>query len=231
MERWLESCFLERFIRSTVRAKRQKGSNMLYHKSRNFGCSSAPVSMDNRSPKAGHATRLPNMLSGDRMLCVLDVENLSISAESRGHVIDYSRLAELLRSSCAEAHLHAFATIEGTHGKFVEQIEGAGWVMHSRPVERIRRLGRPEEIRNSDATLLMTTGFLLAKLQIDTLLIGSGDAALVIECSRTTQELSPTHRHTGTLSVSGSTGSSIDAENRDGIDFNAFIGHDMFCRA
>jgi len=204
---------------------------MLYRNSNNFGCSFASVSQDDRSPNAAHATRLPHMLSGDRMLCVLDVENLSISAESRGYAIDYSRLAELLRRSCAEAYLHAFATIEGTHAKFVEQIEGAGWVMHSRPVERIHRLGRPEEIRNSDATLLMTTGFLLAKLQIDTLLIGSGDAALVIECSRTTQELSPTLRHTGTLSVAGSTGSSIDAGNREGIDFNAFIGRDMLCRS
>ena len=204
---------------------------MLYNNANNFGRSSASVSQDNRSPDVAYATRLPHLVSGNRMLCVLDVENLSISAERRGYVIDYSRLAELLRCSCAEAHLHAFATIEGTHGKFVEQIEAAGWVMHSWPVERIRRLGRPEEIRNSDATLLMTTGFLLAKLRIDTLLIGSGDAALVIECARTTQELSPTLRHTGTLRVSGSTGSSIDADNRDGIDFNTFIGHDMFCRA
>lgn len=203
---------------------------MLDHKSNNFGCSSGARTMHNRNLNAGLETRLPDKVVGSRLLCVLDVENLSISAESRGYVVDYGRLAGLLYGSFAEVHLHAFATIEGTHAKFVEEIEEAGWIMHSRPVERLHRLGRSEEIRNSDSTLLMTTGFLLAQLELDTLLIGSGDAALVIECSRTTRKLSPTLSHTGTLSVSGSTGSSIGADKRVGIDFNTFIAHDMLYR-
>lgn len=161
---------------------------------------------------------------GQRVLVVMDVENLHYSARDLQGRVDFPALAAMIRASSPAADLHAVLSVDpATADAARAQAADAGWTGHMRPIITTG-LHRGA---NADTTLAFVAGFLVARTRPDMVVIGTGDGGLGLDIARKVREAEPDCRTIATLSFPHSTSQLLRGAE---IDHNLHLGEDVLHR-
>jgi hypothetical protein len=164
-----------------------------------------------------------NGFENRRVLAIIDVENLTISARKLGHELDYSAVARRLKSAARAVQLHAALSIERGDTTDIDHVRGSGFIVHTRFIERLRD---GSKAANSDNVFAFQAGLLVSRASADAVILGSGDGQLVCDLAESIRAL-PAHRSVWTLSVPGATSFRLDCRRNPFIDGNVEIGTDV----
>ncbi|QOJ04347.1 MAG: hypothetical protein HRU71_12990 [Planctomycetia bacterium] len=164
-------------------------------------------------------------LVGQRILAILDCENLSYGSRDLGFHFAYDRLAALLRNVARTCALHAFFSREPGDAAATRFVARCGWVAHPYDIQTVRSYRGTERLANSDGLILFTSGLLASHSDADVVVLASGDGALVSDLARFLRSL-PKPRRIVTLSLAGSTSWRLDARRNPAITANIEIGRD-----
>ncbi len=166
-----------------------------------------------------------DLLKDQRVMALLDIENLHGGAADLGMRVSFAKLAELLKEAALTCRLHAVFSRKPGDRREELQLSKSGFIPHPRDIEVVTtQAGNPiRRLTNSDETILFLAGCYTTRGRIDAVLLGSGDGDLVCELARNIKAL-PTPRRVFTLSLAGSTSHRLNAENNPFIDGNIELG-------
>lgn len=165
------------------------------------------------------------VLAGQRVLIVVDYQNLYFGALDLGCALQWDALARLLRTASPEARLHAvFARHEGVPIQ-CDSLAQQDWIQHAKIKRFVRRGGLVTIEANVDHYLASLVGSLVAASPPDVLVIGTGDGSLAEDVAQAVSELHAPPQVT-TLSLAGSTATRLDARVSPLFVANIEIGRD-----
>lgn len=167
------------------------------------------------------------VLQGRQALVLLDGENISYSLKPNADC-DYRKLAALLRSQCAAAHLHAFASAPpGPPMDYARAyFQQAGWLHHLVPIEVVRDASGVRKRANSDAQIHLHGAKLIATCVPDYVVLISGDGDLGCDLARFLRVEAPQARFM-TLGLPHSFSHRLQAANNSQVSSNAWLGADV----
>ena len=190
-------------------------------------CDMAPKTVPVATGLLEGATDL-SAIQGQRVLILLDEQNLSIGARQIGCRLNYRLLAERLRSVAAIADLHLFTDIKNKEHWSVRRFKRQGYRVHLKATRYIRLAdGGWQRDPNIDNLFAFWTGF-FAKSAYEVIVLGSGDFGLAGELAKAISGVAVVKRPiVMTLSLPGSTARALDARKNGHIKANMKIGLDM----
>ncbi len=160
-------------------------------------------------------------------LVVLDIENLNYTTAPTGFVPDYGRLMARIEAVTTDLQAHAFITAMDHNTEALRRYLAAQNIApHIRPVQQIVLAGGAKKSANSDNELLLRLGYLLARADFDTVIIGTGDGLLGNSAVNFLTELSSPPR-AYTLSVLGATAGALTTECNPLVNGNLYWGQDL----
>jgi hypothetical protein len=163
----------------------------------------------------------------ERVLVILDVENLTISTRQTGYELIYPKLAQRLVSASRSACLHAVLSVDPSDARDREFMEQSGITIHTR---NIQYLPSGRKAANADNLLAFKAGALVTRSTASLVILGSGDGQLSDDLAQFIKTL-PGKREVMTLSVAGSTSSLLNARINPAITENIEIGQDVLIPA
>jgi hypothetical protein len=164
-------------------------------------------------------------LSGRRIACLLDEDNLRISlAREHGCVLDYDALLHRLRATAEAVSPWAVLTLAQGEGWREAELKLCGWRTLSFPHEIVQTINGPTKKSNADMDLCFEAGRLM-RGQFDTLLVGSGDGDLCVSAARGVKRINRDKRIVA-LSVPGASSHRLRTRG-DLFDGSILIGRDL----
>ena len=162
-----------------------------------------------------------------RTLMALDVENLNYTMTATGFLPDYAALMARLQPRTTSLQAHAFMTT-GDHATEAQRryFAAQNIAPHIQPVQHLMLAGGPKKCANSDNALLLRLGYLLAREEFDTVIIGTGDGLLGHSAVNFIAAL-PKPPRAYTLSVMGATANAIQTHCNGLVNDNLYWGQDM----
>lgn len=147
-------------------------------------------------------------LRSQRVVCILDGDNIRISAQERGAVVLYDRLLDRMRQIAADVFPVSVITREAGDGREEAALKGAGWRVLSIEREVVPSVHGPRKAANADSDVAFELGALAVVADPTLIVLGTGDGDLAVSCARGIGRVLrgrrvPVH----TLSVPGSTSS------------------------
>jgi hypothetical protein len=162
------------------------------------------------------------MLAKRKGVCILDVENLTLSSRDIGYELTYASLFTIFQDAMKHVHLHAVLSIEESDDVDVDHLNDAGLIVHTRLIRR----HADGKSANADNRLAFVTGLLVSRSDADDIIIGSGDGDLVCDLAEAIHSL-PRERKVWTMSLPGSTNHRLNAALNPLIAGNIEIGLDV----
>lgn len=167
-----------------------------------------------------------SLLQGRKVLAILDLENLSISAKKLGYRLNFRRLHDALFYHAMDLDAHAIFSRESGDERLVYALSRCGYEPHPRDIVHFPGGNRPC-LANSDSRMLFETGRLTANHVADTLLLGTGDGELGDEIAQGVRSNFGLRWSVVTLSLAGSTSRRLSAVSNSAIHSNLAIGRDV----
>ena len=184
-----------------------------------------PVYSNGRNLEIAPTTGPLAMLAGKTALVLADLENWVYSARSMGAKVSFRRLGEKIRFASRSCGLHAFfSRMQGDDSR-LRYLEERGWHAHPNDIEEVTTCRGSERRANCDNFLLFMAGVLISRSKADVIVIGSGDGRLSGELARALRNLSKQSTIL-TLSLAGSTATSLNAKENPNIAGNIELGRD-----
>lgn len=186
--------------------------------------SHGPMSLEDYAvPKA---TGPLDVLYGQDVLCLADVQNLTASSSKFDCKFSYGQLATLLRGITGKVTFHAFFAASEPDSPRIDYFKTRGWTPHVYPVHHVRTHRGTERRSNIDTLLAVVGGALVSRSNASVVVIASGDGQLVSDFARAVA-MFPKPRKIVTLSMAGSTSWQVHARTNPLIAANIEIGHDL----
>jgi hypothetical protein len=172
------------------------------------------------------AARAPSPASGarqgkGRVLVVMDVENIWISARKLGVSVCFERLHGHLVRRHGATDLHAVCTHDPDGTLPVVALRASPWVTHTRDVTWVQRNGVWQKRANADTVFAAVAGTMAARLQPRRMLLLTGDGDLACETAEVVAAGLPRPPEVLALGVAGSVAKRIS----DGTPHLRFAGH------
>ena len=164
-------------------------------------------------------------MRGQRILALVDDENLMLSARDRGYRLSYDTLGSLIQQTSKTCALHTIFSCKRGEERRSAYFARRGWVVHTRDIQVVQTPQGKKRLANADSRILFLAGHLVSRSNADVILIGSGDGDLVCELAMAVAEL-PKPRVVMTMSLAGSTSYRLDATRNPYIAHNIEIGLD-----
>jgi len=161
-----------------------------------------------------HRRRKPSLetwcaLSGSRLLCIIDDDNLRISCRSQFSAgLSYRKLASHLQHLTYSCEMHAVLTSPSGDNTRSVYFEQRGYLPIDIKREVVETTRGPLVKGNADLDIAFNAGYRITTGDFDVLLVGSGDGDLVLSIARGVRRLAPSVR-VYTLSVPHSSSSRI----------------------
>lgn len=170
-----------------------------------------------------------NVLVGQRLLVLADIQNIDCGARDLGYRPSYGALARTLSTVAHSASLHAIFARHGHDDRRWRAFTAAGWIPHAKMARLTSRgtSGRPDA--NIDHLLAFMAGLLAGLVSTDVVVLVSGDGQLVLDVAEGISQL-PRPKPVVTLSLAGSTSYRIDARKCSLIRSNLELGKDCLHR-
>ncbi|PWU14394.1 MAG: hypothetical protein C5B50_17605 [Verrucomicrobia bacterium] len=204
--------------------------------SKNLGCSAAhehlraPVSQPPKRCQSGRLQPLPaatdfSVITGLRVLVLVDEDNLRISMQRHRRKLSYRRLLDRVRSVAGEVVPLAVLTAPPNSTQRERYLQTRGWSTLTVPQETIRTKAGTRKLANADMDICFEAGRAALQWSGDAILIGSGDGDLSIAIARGVKRAHPTKK-VYTLSVPGCASRRL-RDRRDLFDASLNIGLDL----
>ena len=138
------------------------------------------------------------------VLVVQDGENISISARKHGFGVDQQRFAATMKRCCRSCRLLTFAS-----GNSQDRVVGgpypSPWELHFNQVEIVSKMGEWQRRSNSDNLIFFTVGNMINQVNVDTVVLMTGDGDLASDLARFVKQACMKPISVATLSVPFST--------------------------
>ncbi len=166
-----------------------------------------------------------DMLAGNRILVVADAQNWDLSARDLGYKLSWDLLGRTLSAAAARADLHAvFSRREGDQRRWDYFVQ-RNWTPHAKTTRLVHNGGAVKRDSNADNQVSFVTGLLACFMDIDVVVIGTGDGQLAEDVAESLSQL-PRPRRCCTLSLAGSTAARLNSQTCRLIEANLEIGRD-----
>jgi len=170
------------------------------------------------------------VLRDERVLAILDADNLDFSLQRHGLQVRYVTLLKRLQSLARAVFPVAVLTTNVADVGRALRLRECGWRALEIPREAVPTSKGLRVAGNADADLAFELGALAAVADCSAVLLGTGDGDLAVSCSRGLRRVCrtrPVAIHT--LSVSGSTSARL-RQRRDLFSSSILIGMDLLER-
>jgi hypothetical protein len=170
-------------------------------------------------------------LRGGSVLVALDLENIDRSAHDIGRVVDYGRLAHVMRNGIGScAHFIAVFSCTAAESTSERLLRTAGWATYTRPIETIRTPAGVVRHANADIAFATAVGAAVIALNVEVCVLATGDGQLAIDVARCAKAVAPRCKTAATLSRAGSTSQRLNARHSTIFSANLEIGDDVMDR-
>ena len=181
-------------------------------------------------PQHKRSAHLPNTtdlsaLKDQRVLTVVDEDNLRISMQQHQQPLSYRRLLDRLQDETRGVFPLAVLTAPKGDQRRQAYLESRGWNVLAIPQETIFTPAGPQLKANADFDLAFEIGLLLNTARFDAVLLGTGDGDLAVAIGRGIRRRCPS-LHLFTLSVAGSASDRLRSRS-DLFDGNIVVGRDI----
>jgi hypothetical protein len=165
------------------------------------------------------------------VLVALDLENIDRSAHDIGRVVDYGRLACVLRDGVGQqVHLIAVFSCADSETASERFLRARGWATYTRPIDTVRTKMGMVRHGNADVAFATAVGAAVIGLDVEACVLATGDGQLAIDVARCVTAIAPRCKTAATLSLPGSTSNRLDARRSDLFTINLEIGDDVMNR-
>lgn len=167
-------------------------------------------------------------LRGRAVLVALDLENIDRSAHDIGRVVDYGRLASVLRDGIGQ-QVHLIAVFSYADGETAPErfLRARGWATYTRPIDTVRTKMGTVRHGNADVAFATAVGAAVIGLDVEACVLATGDGQLAIDVARCVTAIAPRCKTAATLSLPGSTSHRLDARRSALFTINLEIGDDV----
>lgn len=164
-----------------------------------------------------------------QVLTLLDEQNLSISAQNLGYMLQYNLLAERIHAAADSAELHIFIASDPHDSTVKQRFEKLGYIVHAKTIRCIHLCdGGHRYDCNVDNLFAFWAGLLTVKKSCDVIVLASGDYGLAGELAEAICDQHPNEPiQIMTLSLPGSTAEALDANKNKNIAANLEMGLDL----
>ena len=171
-------------------------------------------------------------ISGQKILVLLDEQNLSGGASNLGCELDFGQLAVKIRSVAHAVDLHLFIAAERHDRNKPHQFEKKGYRVHVKTIRRIPvNNGHVRCDGNIDNHFAFWAGIFASRVRRRIIILGSGDFGLAGDLAeQISKARGLTKPEIMTLSLPGSTAQGNDARKNPFITANLEIGMDVLRR-
>lgn len=194
----------------------------------------------NRAPHtAGESRRIPmhvpeqtgplNLLRGQKIIVIADVQNLTAGANTYGCKFSYDSLARILREASVSGSFHAFYAAENPENNRNAYFKTRGWTPYPYQVHHVETCRGLERRSNVDTLLACIAGARICTSPADVVVLCSGDGGLVTDLAQAVLFF-PKPRKVVTVSLAGSTAQSLNAQHNPLIAANIECGRDVLRR-
>ena len=168
-------------------------------------------------------------IKGRRVLVLLDEQNLTITAQNLGYVLQYNLLAERIHAAADSAELHIFVAANPDDHDTKQRFENLGYMVHTKTIRRWHLPDGGQRCNcNVDNLFAFWAGLLAVKNSHDVIVLASGDYGLAGELAEVICEQHGNEpMQIMTLSLPGSTAHALDAHKNQNITANLEIGLDL----
>jgi hypothetical protein len=166
-------------------------------------------------------------LHGQRVLIVLDSDNLDYSLERQGTRLRYAKLLSQIGDRVGQVFPVAVLTSAQGDQRRADFLARSGWRVVSIPWENVITYNGVRKMANADLDIAFEFGCLASISGCDAALIGTGDGDLAVSIARGLRRTRPrTSIAIHALSVAGATSARLRQRN-DLFDSNVIVGTDM----
>jgi uncharacterized LabA/DUF88 family protein len=164
-------------------------------------------------------------LKGQRVLTIVDEDNIRISMKHHRQPLSYRRLLARLHSETTRVFPLAVLTAPEGDQRREAYLKSRGWNVVTIPRETVLTTAGLQLKANADFDLAFELGHLVTTGQFDTVLLGTGDGDLAVAIGRGIRRRCPELRLI-TLSVAGSASARLRSRS-DLFDGNIVVGRDL----